>query len=83
MTTYKANNEESKMKTITFNKLALVKVPAEHQAEEGCVAFQLVEYVIDYFCTKVKGRFDTKIGFDGIQRVHGGDGFFENGKVIA
>ena len=37
------------MKTITFNKLALVKVPAEHQAEEGCVAFQLVEYVIDYF----------------------------------
>lgn len=71
------------MKTITFNKLALVKVPAEHQAEEGCVAFQLVEYVIDYFGSKVKGSFDTKIGFDGVQRVHGGDGFFENGKVIA
>jgi hypothetical protein len=71
------------MKTIAFNKLALVKVPAEHQAEEGCVAVQLVEYVIDYFGTKVKGCFDTKIGFDGIQRVHGGDGFFESGKVIA
>ena len=26
---------------------------------------------------------DTKIGFDGVQRVHGGDGFFEDGKVIA
>lgn len=71
------------MKTVTFNKLALVKVPAEHQAEEGCVAFQLIEYVIDYFGTKVEGRFDTKIGFDGVQRVFGGDGFFEDGKVIA
>lgn len=72
------------MKTITFNKLAPVKVPAERQAEEGCVAFQMVEYAISYYDgAQIEGWFDTKIGFDGVQRVSGGDGFFKSGKVIA
>lgn len=70
-------------KQVEFKKLALVKVPAEHQVEEGCIAFQVVEYAINYFGTKVEGRIDTKIGLDGVQRVFGGDGFFEDGKAIA
>lgn len=71
------------MKTITFNKLALIEIPEDRQAEEGCAAFQLVDYVIDFFGTKIEGRVDTKIGFDGVQRVVGGDGYIEDGKVIA
>lgn len=70
------------MKAITFNKLALVKVPAEHQAEEGCVAFQLVEYVMDFFGTKIQGRFDTKIMVDGSQIVIDGDGYIKHGTDI-
>lgn len=70
-------------KQIELKKLALVEVPVEHQTEEGCIAFQAVEYVINYFGSKIEGRIDTKIGFDGIQRVFGGDGFFEDGKAIA
>lgn len=71
-------------KQIEFKKLALIKVPEERQEEEGCVAFQMVMYTIRYFDGAIiEGWCDTKIGFDGVQRVFCGDGFFEDGKAIA
>lgn len=69
-------------KQIQIKKLPLVEVPAEHQKNEGCVAFQMIEYTINYFGNLITGTVDTKIGLDGDQRVHGGDGYFKDGKVI-
>lgn len=66
-----------------IKKMPPIAVPFEHQEAEGCVAFQAVEYSVNYFGNLITGTVDTKIGLDGVQRVHGGDGFFEDGKVIA
>lgn len=60
------------MKTITTNKMAIVEAP---EAEGGVVAFQLVEFVIDFFGTKIINIHDTRIMDDGRQFVIGGDGF--------
>ena len=70
------------MKTTTFTKHNIINVPADHQASEGCVAFQLISYVINYFGSEVKGSFGTKIMADGTQIIVDGDGFFESGSVF-
>lgn len=67
------------MKTITFNKKALVNLP---EVDDGIVAFQMVEYVIDFFGNEIRGVLDTKIMEDGRQFIIGGDGFIKDGTEI-
>lgn len=69
------------MKSIEITKLARVDVPAGEY--EDIAAFQMVEYVIDYFGSKITGSLDTKIMKDGRQLVIGGDGLFADGYEIA
>ena len=38
-----------------------VEVPVEYQKEEGCVAFQLVKVVIDFYGKLIEDVLDTKI----------------------
>lgn len=64
---------------ITYNKKALVKLPT---VDDGIVAFQLVEYELDFFGSKVNGTVDTKIMEDGRQLVIDGDGFIKEGTEI-
>lgn len=67
------------MKTITYNKKTLVKLPA---VDGGIVAFQMVEYVIDFFGTKISNTLDTKIMEDGRQIIIDGDGFIKAGTEV-
>lgn len=67
------------MKAITFNKKTLVKLPA---VDDGIVAFQMVEYVIDFFGNEIRNTLDTKIMEDGRQIVIDGDGLIKAGTEI-
>ena len=67
------------MRAITFNKKTLVKPP---KVEDGIVAFQMVEYVIDFFGNEISNTLDTKIMEDGRQIVIDGDGFVKAGTEI-
>ena len=69
------------MKNIEITKLARVEAPAGEY--ENIVAFQMIEYVIDFFGNIINGRLDTKIMTDGRQLVIGGDGYIEDGFEIA
>ena len=72
------------MKTITLNKGQIVKVPAENQKDEGAVAFQVIEFVINFFGTEIITTHDTRITEDGKQFVIGGCGFIKDGfEVVA
>jgi hypothetical protein len=66
------------MKNITITKRAKVQAPEEFQ-RVGIVAFQVVDFVIDYFSNKIECSHDTKIMEDGRQFVIGGDGFISSG----
>lgn len=71
------------MKTITINKKEKVTAPHEFQAL-GVVAFQVVEFVVNYFGNEVVCAHDTKILNDGRQFVIGGDGYIKDGfEVVA
>ena len=70
------------MKTITANKTTKVEAPQEFK-DIGVVAFQVVDFVIEYFGTKVECTHDTKIMEDGRQLVIGGDGFISEGFEVA
>lgn len=70
-------------KTITIKKLAITNVPAEYQAEEGCVAFQMVQISYSFYGKNMTETFDTKITADGQQFVIGGNGFIRDGFKIA
>lgn len=64
------------MKTITLNKKARVEAPKN---SEGVVAFQLIEFVINFFGNEIKTVHDTKIMANGDQFVIGGCGYIEDG----
>ena len=70
--------EQNNMKKITVFKQSKVEAPAEFK-EVGVVAFQVVNFVIDYFENKIECSHDTKIMEDGRQIVIGGDGFIPEG----
>ena len=71
------------MKTITANKKAKVEAPEEFKAK-GIIAFQVVEFVINYFGTEIITSHDTKILENGRQLVIGGCGFIQEGfEVLA
>lgn len=67
---------------VEITKLQKVVVPFEHQEEEGCVAFQLVKVVIDFFGNKIEDVLDTKILKDGRQIVKDGNGYITAGYEI-
>ena len=69
------------MRNVEITKLAINEAPAGEYAD--IVAFQMIEYAIDYFGNKITGCLDTKIMRDGRQLVIGGDGFFADGFEIA
>ena len=55
--------------TVEITKMQKTEVPVEFQEEEGCVAFQLIKVVIDFFGSKREDVLDTKILHDGRQAV--------------
>ena len=56
-----------------------VEVPAEYQKEEGCVAFQLIQVVINFYGKLIEDVLDTKILQDGRQIVIDGNGYIKAG----
>lgn len=69
-------------KKITMKKLGKVAAPEDFQAE-GVVAFQLVEFTVDFYGSVVTDTLDTKIMADGSQLVIGGNGFVPGGYLVA
>jgi hypothetical protein len=67
------------MKTLEIIKLQRTDVPVEYQKEEGCVAFQLVNFKINFFGSITESTHDTKILKDGRQIVICGCGYIPNG----
>ena len=69
------------MKTVTANKMAKVEAPAEFKAE-GVVAFQMVNFEINYFGSIIETSHDTKIMEDGRLFVIGGCGYIAEGYEV-
>lgn len=67
---------------LKITKLQKVEVPAEYQKEEGCIAFQLVKVVIDFYGKLIEDVLDTKILQDGRQIVITGNGYIKAGYEI-
>lgn len=65
------------MQKIEVKKLTKVNAPVGENG--GVVAFQLVEFKINYYGQKMISIFDTKIMEDGSQYVIEGDGFIPSG----
>lgn len=70
------------MKKVTINKMPLVENTDPEMLAEGVVAFQAVEFVIDYFGNEVVTTHDTKIMSDGRQLVIGGCGYIPDGYEV-
>ena len=62
---------------LEITKLQKVEVPAEYQKEEGCIAFQLVKVVIEFYGKLIEDVLDTKILQDGRQIVITGNGYIK------
>lgn len=67
---------------LEITKLQKVEVPAEYQKEEGCIAFQLIKVVIDFYGKLIEDVLDTKILQDGRQIVITGNGYIKSGYEI-
>ena len=67
---------------LEITKLQKVEVPAEYQKEEGCIAFQSVKVVINYYGKLIEDVLDTKILQDGRQIVTDGNGYIKAGYEI-
>jgi len=72
------------MKTTEFKieKLQITEVPVQYQKEEGCVAFQLVKVVINFYGKLIEDVLDSKILEDGRQIVTNGNGYIKAGFEI-
>ena len=70
------------MKNIEITKLQRVDVPTEYQEEEGCIAFQTVKVVVNFYGKLVEDILDTKIMADGKQVLINGNGFIKAGYEI-
>ena len=71
------------MKTITTNKMTRVENTDAEMAEKGIVAFQMVEFVINFFGNEITTTHDTRIMQDGRQFVIGGCGFIPHDYEVA
>ena len=67
------------MKTITIKKMTRVENTDAEMAAKGIVAFQMVEFVINFFGNEITTTHDTKIMQNGDQFVIGGCGFIPEG----
>lgn len=67
------------MKKITTNKGAKVEATDNEMLQKGIVAFQMVEFIIDFFGNEIETTHDTKILKDGRQIVIGGCGYIPEG----
>jgi len=67
------------MKSITTKKFNRVENPDQETLSMGIVAFQLVEFTINFFGKVIESTHDTKIMKDGRQFVIGGCGFIKDG----
>lgn len=67
---------------IEIKKGQVVNVPAEFQAEEGCVAFQRVEVKYFFYGAQQSDVLDTKILANGDQIVITGNGFIKDGQKL-
>lgn len=70
------------MKNLEITKMQKVEVPAEYQKEEGCVAFQLIKVVINFYGNKIEDVLDSKILADGRQIITNGNGYIKAGYEI-
>ena len=71
------------MKKITVNKMNRVENTDAEMAAKGIVAFQMVEFVIDFFGSEIICNHDTKIMQDGRQLVIDGCGYIPEGYEVA
>ena len=70
------------MKNIEITKMQRVDVPAEYQKEEGCIAFQTIKVVINFYGKLIEDVLDTKIMADNRQVVTNGNGYIKAGFEI-
>ena len=70
------------MKNINITKLQRVDVPVEYQKEEGCIAFQTIKVVINFYGKLIEDVLDTKIMENGVQVVIDGNGYIKAGYEI-
>ena len=70
------------MKSVAVNKMNLVKL-TEDQKFDGIVAFQMCEFVINFFGKTIVSVLDTKIMENGKQIVIDGDGYIPSGYEVA
>lgn len=66
---------------IETKKLSKVEAPSDFKAL-GIIAFQVVEFTIDFYGTKIVSTHDTKIMKDGSHFVIGGDGYIPDGYQV-
>ena len=67
---------------IEIIKLQKVEVPAEYQKEEGCIAFQLVKVIINFYGKIIEDVLDTKILKNGKQIITNGNGYIKAGYIV-
>lgn len=65
-----------------ITKQNIVKIPAEHQ-EGDVVAFQLIDFEINFFGAIQKFTLDSRILKDGSQYILNGNGWIKSGFKIA
>lgn len=74
--------KQNDMKNINITKLQRVDVPVEYQKEEGCIAFQTIKVVINFYGKLIEDVLDTKIMENGVQVVIDGNGYIKAGYEI-
>ena len=74
--------KQNDMKNINITKLQRVDVLVEYQKEEGCIAFQTIKVVINFYGKLIEDVLDTKIMENGVQVVIDGNGYIKAGYEI-
>lgn len=70
------------MRKIEISKRTRVENTDKQFLKQGIVAFQVVDFKVDYFGKIIETSHDTKIMKDGTQIVIGGCGFIKEGYKI-
>ena len=70
------------MKTITTRKFNKAITSDLEDIANGIVAFEQVEFLINFYGTTIETTHDTKIMKDGKQIVIGGCGFIPSGYIL-
>ena len=70
-------------KNLEIKKLGKTIIPADQQKEHGdTVAFELVEFTINFFGAVDTFTLDTRISKDGTQSVVDGNGWIKHGYIL-